>query len=158
MEKDMKSTVFVIALMLGTTCIILAQDRPPRDPIGANFFPPELLMENQAALGLTETQKTEIQADIKKTQAKFTDMQWQLKKEAEAMALLLRPDRVDEQQAVAQLEKVMSLEREVKKEQLTLMVRIKNKLTPEQQMLLRKIKQEHEYRTQQKQELDNREH
>ena len=154
----MRTSVFAVTLLLGATCLVLGQDRPPRDPIGANFFPPELLMENQTALRLTESQKTEIQEEIKKAQMKFTDMQWQLKKETEAMALLLRPDRVDEQQAVAQLEKVMSMEREVKKAQLMLMVRIKNELSPEQQMVLRKIKQEREYRIQQKLELENQLH
>jgi Spy/CpxP family protein refolding chaperone len=40
---------------------------------------------------------------------------------------------VDESQTLAQLEKVLAAEREIKREQVTLLVRIKNKLTPEQQ-------------------------
>jgi Spy/CpxP family protein refolding chaperone len=142
----MKSSLFVVLLLLGATVVIQAQDRPPRDPIGATFFPPELLMEAQTALNLTEAQKTKIKDEIHKAQEKFTDAQWQLKKETESMADLLRADRVDEQQAIAQLEKVMGLEREIKKTQVTLMVRIKNTLSPEQQLLLYKFKQEREDR------------
>jgi Spy/CpxP family protein refolding chaperone len=47
---------------------------------------------------------------------------------------------VDEQQVLAQLEKVLSIEREVKRAQVTLLVRIKNKLTPEQQAKLVEIR------------------
>jgi len=40
---------------------------------------------------------------------------------------------VDEQQVLAQLEKLLAAEREIKREQVMLLVRIKNKLTSEQQ-------------------------
>jgi Spy/CpxP family protein refolding chaperone len=142
----MKSTALVALLLLCSLSAVRSQDRPPRDPLGANFFPPELLMENQTALNLTESQRKEIKDEIQKAQAKFTDVQWQLKKETEVMATLMHPDRVDEQQAVAQLDKVMGLEREIKKTQVTLMVRIKNTLSAEQQTLLRKIKLERDER------------
>jgi|SRR6266480_3238018 len=41
---------------------------------------------------------------------------------------------------VGQLEKVLAIEREIKRAQVTLLVRIKNKLTPEQQAKLVKIR------------------
>jgi Spy/CpxP family protein refolding chaperone len=47
---------------------------------------------------------------------------------------------VDEQHVLAQLEKVLAAEREIKKEQVTLLVRIKNKLTPEQQGKLTELR------------------
>jgi Spy/CpxP family protein refolding chaperone len=47
---------------------------------------------------------------------------------------------VDEQQVLAQLERVLAAEREIKKEQVTLLVRIKNKLTPEQQGKLAELR------------------
>ena len=48
--------------------------------------------------------------------------------------------RVEEQEALVQLEKVLAIEREIKRAQVTLLVRIKNKLTPEQQAKLVKIR------------------
>ena len=51
----------------------------------------------------------------------------------EKLVSLVKQPRVDEQQALAQLERVLAAEREIKKEQVTLLVRIKNRLTPEQQ-------------------------
>jgi Spy/CpxP family protein refolding chaperone len=49
---------------------------------------------------------------------------------------LVKHPRVEEQEALAQLEKVLAIEREIKRAQVTLLVRIKNKLTPEQQAKL----------------------
>ena len=99
-----------------------------------------MLIQNQKALGLTEEQKSTIKAEIQKAQSKFTDVQWSQQTEVEALAGLLKQERVDEQQVLSQLDKVLNLEREMKKAQITLMVRIKNKLLPEQQAMLMKMK------------------
>jgi len=58
----------------------------------------------------------------------------------EKLLSLVKQPRVDEQQALAQLDKVLAAEREIKKEQVTLLVRIKNKLTPEQQSKLSELR------------------
>ena len=56
------------------------------------------------------------------------------------MIALTRQPHVDEQQAVAQLEKVLAVEREIKRGQVAFMIRLKNKLTPEQQAKLEDIR------------------
>jgi len=58
----------------------------------------------------------------------------------EKLVGLARQQRVDEQQVLAQLEKVLAAEREIKREQVTLLVRIKNKLSPEQQGKLSELR------------------
>jgi Spy/CpxP family protein refolding chaperone len=60
--------------------------------------------------------------------------------EMETMATLMKSPNVDEQKAMAQLDKVLNIEREVKRTQLGLSIRIKNKLTPEQQMKLHELR------------------
>lgn len=137
----MKTTLRIIVLLVTTVFTMWAQERSRSERFEAHFFPPELLMENQRTLGLTEEQKTAIKGEIQKAQTKFTDVEWQLKTEAETMQEILKHEKVDEQQALAQLEKVMSLEREMKKTQVTLMVRIKNKLSSDQQKKLREIRE-----------------
>ncbi len=129
-------------VVLGISWALAQQppQQPPHDPIGENLFPPELLMQNQKALGLTEEQKNIVKAEMQKAQTKFTDVQWSLQTEVETLAGLLKQDRVDEQQVLSQLDKVLNLEREMKKTQITLMVRIKNKLSSEQQAQLREMK------------------
>lgn len=96
------------------------------------FLEPELVMQNQRTLKLTAEQKDTIKAAIQTAQTAFTDAQWQLLDEMETMKELVKPDRTDEEQVLAQLEKILDLERQIKRAQISLLMRIKNTLTPEQ--------------------------
>ena len=59
---------------------------------------------------------------------------------AEALVNVVKQDRPDEKQVLAQLDKVLNVENEIKRLRTGLLVRIKNILTPEQQAQLRGIK------------------
>ena len=119
---------------------VLAQQTPGRDLLGENLFPPELVMSHQQAIGLEDAQKTFIRAELLKAQGRFTELQWQLQDAMENLVSLLKKDTVDEQQALAQLDKALNYEREIKRAQIGLMVRIKNKLTPEQRARLQELR------------------
>ena len=56
------------------------------------------------------------------------------------MASLLRSTPIDEARVLEQADKVMAQEREVKKMQLSMLVRIRNLLTPEQIAKLQEIR------------------
>lgn len=127
--------LFGCALLLFTVGVARAQ-QPDQDPIGPSLFPPEFVIQHQEAIGLTSDQKDYLKTEIRQAQIKFTEDQWKLQDEVEKMAALVKQPHVDEQQALAQLEKVLAAEREIKREQVTLLVRIKNKLTPDQQAKL----------------------
>ena len=114
--------------------------QPGPDPFGQSFFPPELVIQNQQAIGLTDEQKNYFRTEIRDAQIKFTDLQWKLQDEAEKMMSLVKQPHVDEQQALAQLEKVLAVEREVKRAQVALLVHLKNRLSPEQQAKLEEIR------------------
>lgn len=141
-------TAPVLFLFLCVCVLGFAQDRPPQaprpgdDPIGQNLFPPDLVMRNRQAIALTAEQSEFIKNEVQKVQANFTDLQWQMMGESETLASLLKQDHVDETQALAELDKVLNLERTIKHAQITLVLRIKNKLTPEQQAKLRELKQQ----------------
>jgi Spy/CpxP family protein refolding chaperone len=107
--------------------------QPDQDPIGQSFFAPELVIQHQEGIGLSAEQKEYFKTEIRQAQLKFTELQWKLQDEMEKLVTLAKQPRVDEQQMLAQLEKLLGAEREIKREQVTLLVRIKNKLTPDQQ-------------------------
>jgi len=67
-------------------------------------------------------------------------LQWQLQDEMEKMVELVKQDRVDESQTLAQLDKILNLEREVKRLQIALQVKFKNALSSEQQAKMREIR------------------
>src|SRR6266446_3583790 len=114
--------------------------QPDQDPIGQSFFAPELVIQHQEAIGLGAEQKEYFKTEIRQAQLKFTEWQWKLQDEMEKLVALARQPRVDEQQALTQLEKVLASEREIKRQQVTLLLRIKNKLTPEQQAKLSELR------------------
>jgi Spy/CpxP family protein refolding chaperone len=130
---------FTICILLLSFISVRAQQQPQSDPFAGNLFPPELIMQNQQTLGLGEEQKNFLKTELLKAQTRLTEMQWELQSEVEKLAVLMKQNQVDEAQSLTQLDKVLSLEREIKRMHIGLLIRIKNKLTPEQQARLREI-------------------
>lgn len=118
---------------------ILAQQPPPEDPMRDVMFPPELVMQNQQAVSLSDEQKNTLKTELRQAQVRFTEMQWALQDEMDKFLAILKRTKIDEKEATTQLDKVLSAEREIKRAQITLMIRIKNNLTPAQQAKLREI-------------------
>lgn len=136
--RNIKSTFFLLGILLLSLGTVRAQ-QPQPDPFAGNLFPPELIMQHQQALGLSEEQKNFVKTELLKTQTRFTELQWGLQEEVEKLSAAVKQDQVDETQALAQLDKVLGVEREIKRTYIGLLLRIKNKLTPEQQSRLREI-------------------
>jgi len=109
---------------------------PPMDPLGEAMFPPDMIMQHQHELGLTADQKAFMRAEIQKTTTRFNELQWQLQDAMEALHEIMKSNSVNEQQALAQLDKVLDAEREIKRLHIGMAIRIKNQLTPEQQAKL----------------------
>ena len=134
----MKSTLLAIFALL--FAIGIAGAEPPQDdPLRDYVFPPESVMQNQQALGLSDDQKAYLKTEMRQAQTHFTELQWKLQDEMERLVSLLKPPKIDEQQALGQLEKVLSAEREIKHTQMSLLIRIKNHLTADQQARLQEI-------------------
>ncbi|MEW5978367.1 MAG: periplasmic heavy metal sensor [Acidobacteriota bacterium] len=135
--------VFVL-LLLFVAGVPALRAQPPQghDVLSENLFAPDLVMSHQSAIGLDENQKAYLRAEILKTQTRFTEFQWKLQELMEGLVELLKQHPADEAKVIAQLDKVLGTEREIKTTQITLMVRIKNKLTLEQQSRLRQIRAE----------------
>jgi len=113
--------------------------KPPHDPFGP-MFPPEMVMQNQRELGLTDQQKTYMRTEIGKTSARFNDLQWQLHDSMEVLHETMKANQVNEQQALAQLDRVLETEREIKRLHMELAIKIKNNLTPEQKQKLHSMR------------------
>jgi Spy/CpxP family protein refolding chaperone len=109
---------------------------PPMDPLGAAMFPPEMIMQHTRELGLTDEQKTFMRGEIQRSTTRFNELQWQLQDAMEALHEIMKSSSVNEQQALAQLDKVLDAEREIKRLHIGMGIRIKNQLTPEQQAKL----------------------
>jgi Spy/CpxP family protein refolding chaperone len=109
------------------------------DPFAAYLFPPERVMSHGLEIGLDDAQKTAIRNEVQKVQHKFLDVQFELQGESEKMVKLLQEKPVDETRVLAQVDRILALEKDIKKMQVGLLVRIKNLLTPAQQAKLTEI-------------------
>ncbi len=111
---------------------------PP--PFERHLFPPDLVLHNQLALGLSEDQLTAIKRLLKETQGRVVELQADLARVTERLSGILAPPRVDEAAALSASDEAMRLESLVKREHLALLVRVKNLLTEDQQETLRNLR------------------
>ncbi len=116
-------------------------EQPPRDPFARLLFPPELIMQHQSELGLTDAQRSTLMTAMQQAQGKFVETQFKLAGEGEKLARLLQASSIDESQALEQVDRVLSAERELKRAQVGLLVRLKNALTAQQQAKLMQLRQ-----------------
>ncbi len=114
--------------------------QPPVDPIARHLFAPEFVTAHQDAIGLTTVQRTTIQTLAKTAELKVVDVQFRLTAGNEKLARLLAAPVVDEASVLDQIDQVLAMEREVKRAQITLLVRVKNQLTAAQQEKLDKLR------------------
>jgi Spy/CpxP family protein refolding chaperone len=143
-------TVGVAASAQEPICMIDGARRPPQecgmaaaradDPLARYLFPLELVMAHQQAIGLTERQRMAIQQAVKDAQGKFVDVQFAMSGEMEKLQRLLSSTTPDESDVLDQVDRVLGLEREIKRAQLALMVRIKNQLSDQQQAALQRLR------------------
>ena len=150
----MFAVILGIALLIAT--VVVGQQQPPPipqsppngphppnpDPLAHVMFPPELIMGHARQLGLTDEQKAFMRGEIQKTTVSFHELQWKLQDQMELLHESMKATSVNEQQALAQLDRVLDIEREIKRLHIGLAVRLKNRLTPEQQDQLQKLRAE----------------
>ena len=131
--------VLFLLFVFGILCF--GQQHPKGDdPIARNLFPPELVMRYHTEIALDNSQSQAIKELVQKAQTRFLDMQWNMQSESEKLAQLLKAHHVDETAVLAQVDHVLDLERQIKKTQISLLVRIKNTLTDAQQNKLMELR------------------
>jgi len=112
----------------------------PPDPLAHLMFPPDMILGHARELNLTDEQKAFMRAEVQKATSTFQELQWKLQDQAELLHETMKSSSVNEQQALAQLDRVLEIEREIKRLHIGLAVRLKNRLTPEQQEQLHKMR------------------
>ena len=146
------------AFVLATTSLTFAQEPPPppdfragqpgqgpRPPGGdflREFFPPELVMRHQKAIGLTTDQQAAIREEMVRVMPRFTDLQWRISSEEESLATLVKSGTSGEKEILAQFDKLLTVESEIKRLQLENLLKIRNILTLDQQEKLKELKRQ----------------
>jgi len=132
----------LLILLAGITLAILA-GRPALadpeadpgaggDPIARLLYPPEALLGHAQELGLDDAQKKAIRSEVLTAQKQFLDAQLNMQEASEELQRRLQERPVDEAKALAAADQVMGFERTIKHTHLSLLIRLKNRLTPAQ--------------------------
>lgn len=119
----------------------VAADPPRQENLGDILVPPEMVMRFATEVGIDDAQKQAIRAEMQKVQERFPDLQQNLQKEVAALAEIARQDATLPDKALAQLDKVLDAEREIKRAQLSMVLAIRGKLKPEQWTKLRELRE-----------------
>ena len=129
-------TVFAIAAAAQQPTTPQPQPPQPDDPLARVLYPPELVMQHQQDIALRPEQRAVITKAIQEFQTKVVDLQWRMQDQSQRLATLLEKPSVDQAAALAQVDEVLGVEREVKRAHMVLLIQIKNTLSAEQQAKL----------------------
>ena len=130
----------VAAGLMALASPALAQEKKD-DRFEKAFFDPQLVLQRAKEIGVTPQQRTAILDVIKKAQIELVPLQMDMAEPALELVEMIEEVKVDEAGALAKADKMLKIENEVKKVQMSLMIRIKNLLTKDQQDRLRAIRE-----------------
>lgn len=138
--KQAIAAFFLMALVVATA----SGQMPPggEDPLARYLFPPDKVLGHAQEIGLDDAQRKAIRNEVQKAQRKFLDLQFDLQTEGEKMAFLLQEKPVDEAKVLGQVDRILALEKDIKKTHISLLVRIKNLLSAAQQAKLAELQKE----------------
>jgi Spy/CpxP family protein refolding chaperone len=112
---------------------------PSMDDFGRFLFPPEMVMQRQREISLTDAQKTLIVTATQKLESDVVALNWKMVDEQQKLSDLVQATSIDSTATLAQIDRVLDLERQIKRSHVAALVRIKNALTPDQQRTLRTL-------------------
>jgi len=138
----MKALLCTFALVAGAGLARAEPPHPskPEDAIAARLFPPELIMQHQQELAIDDKQRAAILREVEKTQSAVLPLQWQMGAAAGELSKALDEPKLDEARVLAQADKVMDLERQLKRAHLGLLVRLRNALSDAQRAKLKELR------------------
>lgn len=103
------------------------------------LFPPDLILREADALGLTDEQRDGVTPLVKAMKQTFADRQAKLREATENLGQSLKVPSIREEAALDRFAAVLEIEAEIKRAQFLMLLRAKNLLSPEQQEKLRVI-------------------
>ena len=132
--------VLLCASLLLSSNTTRAEEPAAADPLAERLFPPDLILHNGEAIGLSDEKRQEILSRVERAQARFRGLESALAKERAAMVALLDKEKPDETAVLKQLDNLLAREGDIKREQFGLMLSLRNMLTAPQQVLLKELR------------------
>ncbi|MGI9244414.1 MAG: Spy/CpxP family protein refolding chaperone, partial [Verrucomicrobiales bacterium] len=133
----MKTTAIPM-VMAALICAAQAQKQePPSDPLSKHLVKPSLIFSKAEAIGLSSEQHDQIRTVVEKAHGEIGASQKALRPAYSALQSELAESPVDIEAATQQLDKVLDLERGMKRLHLRMLAEANNLLSSEQRAKLR---------------------
>jgi hypothetical protein len=132
MKKEYSFASILVALVAVLGMATAAAEGPRDDVFKGKLFPPNIILENQAELGLSKDQFTAIRAAVVNVQSNIAEHEWDMREAYLLLLAELDKSPIDEARVVEHASKAMLAENEVKKKQVVMLIRLKNLLNPDQ--------------------------
>lgn len=131
--------IFLACIVLGAPDAGAAS--PKADVFKGKLFAPNVILENQAELGLSKQQFTEIRRAVVEVQANVAEHEWDIAEAYQNIMDRLDQSPIDEEQVLEYVGAALRAENEVKKLQVAMLIRLRNLLTEEQIAHLESLRQ-----------------
>jgi len=141
--KTSRNGIAIIACLILCSGLVMAQDRGGKpDPFKGKLFAPDIILRNQAELSLTKEQYTAIKAAVVDVQANVAGHEWDLREAYQKIMSALDESPIDEQEVLENVNDALLAENQVKKQQVVMLIRLKNLLNDEQVAYLESIRKD----------------
>ena len=131
--------VLLACLCVGVTA---ADAKTPKDDVfKGKLFAPNVILENQAELGLSKQQFTEIKRAVVDVQANVAEHEWDVREAYQNILAELDRTPIDQALVLEYVDAALRAENEVKKLQVAMLIRLKNLLTAEQVSYLESLRE-----------------
>jgi len=107
-------------------------DNKKQDVFKGKLFAPEIILEQRQALDLTKQQFAEIRAAVVELQSGIAEHEWDMQEAYQALMAELDRTPIDEVAVLEHANKALLAENQVKKKQMTMLIRLKNLLNAKQ--------------------------
>ncbi len=135
----MKQGILLTIAFLTLICSAAGAAGPKDDVFQGKLFPPNVILENQAELNLSKQQFTEIKAAVVAVQANVAEHEWDLREAYQGVLRALDETPIDEKRVLELVDAALVAENAVKKEQVAMLIKLKNLLNDEQISFLESV-------------------
>ena len=115
---------------------------PKEDIFKGKLFAPNIILEHQQELDLSKEQFTAIKRAVLEVQANVAEHEWDMREAYLSIMAVLDESPIDENQAIEHVSAALLAENAVKKEQMMMLIRLRNLLTAEQITFLESVREQ----------------
>jgi len=122
----------VVWALIAAGTAVAQNPGPDKDPFKGRLFPPNVILEHQQALELSEQQLKDIRSAVIEVQSNIAEHQWDLRDAYQRVMTQLEQSPVDEASVLNDIDQALAAENKVKRMQVAMLIRLRNVLTEEQ--------------------------